>query len=269
MTKNGRIGKDKDGRDTVTILDVAKSKGKATGIVTSDKLSGATPASFSAHAMSRKDTDDIIASQIKSGVDLLCGASSDSYAKKQGSIEQEGYAFCSDFGSRQAVLDAQKAYCLFDMGGNGGTVSLKDASKFAIDFLAKDEDGFVLMIEQAHVDKYSHKNDFGNMVKAMKALNDTIAMILDWIGDRNDTAIIVTADHETGGLSVSKQNNLPNKYDSASGTVYYAWEKKSHSDSDVGAFFFGIDFKVADYSYFNSEFLLKNCDIPKIIKAHI
>lgn len=53
------------------------------------------------------------------------------------------------------------------------------------------------------------------------------------------------------------------------GTVYYAWEKKSHSDSDVGAFFFGIDFKVADYSYFNSEFLLKNCDIPKIIKAHI
>lgn len=269
LTKNGRIGKDKDGRDTVTILDVAKSKGKATGIVTSDKLSGATPASFSAHAMSRKDTDDIIASQIKSGVDLLCGASSDSYAKKQGSIEQEGYAFCSDFGSRQAVLDAQKAYCLFDMGGNSGTVSLKDASKFAIDFLAKDEDGFVLMIEQAHVDKYSHKNDFGNMVKAMKALNDTIAMILDWIGDRNDTAIIVTADHETGGLSVSKQNNLPNKYDSASGTVYYAWEKKSHSDSDVGAFFFGIDFKVADYSYFNSEFLLKNCDIPKIIKAHI
>ena len=125
------------------------------------------------------------------------------------------------------------------------------------------------MIEQAHVDKYSHKNDFDNMVKAMKALNDTIAMILDWIGDRNDTAIIVTADHETGGLSVSKQNNLPNKYDSASGTVYYAWEKKSHSDSDVGAFFFGIDFKVADYSYFNSEFLLKNCDIPKIIKAHI
>lgn len=65
LTKNGRIGKDKDGRDTVTILDVAKSKGKATGIVTSDKLSGATPASFSAHAMSRKDTDDIIASQIK------------------------------------------------------------------------------------------------------------------------------------------------------------------------------------------------------------
>lgn len=111
------------------------------------------------------------------------------------------------------------------MGGNGGTVSLKDASKFAIDFLAKDEDGFVLMIEQAHVDKYSHKNDFGNMVKAMKALNDTIAMILDWIGDRNDTAIIVTADHETGGLSVSKQNNLPNRYDCASGTVYYAWER--------------------------------------------
>ena len=74
LTKNGYVGKNPNGEDLETVLDLAKSLNKSTAVITTDKLYGATPASFSAHSLSRDYTTEIVESQIRtSNVDILCG----------------------------------------------------------------------------------------------------------------------------------------------------------------------------------------------------
>ena len=173
LTVNSRIGKDKDGNDLTTILDKAKSLNKSTGVVTTDSLTGATPAAFSAHAMTRDLSNEIVYSQLESGVDLLCGSTDLACASKKSSIKSAGYTYCDNFKNIDSVMSADKTYWQFNLGGTSATVELCDVSIKALNYLDQDEDGFVLMIEQAHIDKYSHSNDFNGAVKSVKSLNDT------------------------------------------------------------------------------------------------
>ena len=76
LTKNGYVGKDPEGKDVKTILDYAAEAGRSTGILTTDKLTGATPGSFSGHCIDRDETDAVLTTQLYSQIDLLAAAQS-------------------------------------------------------------------------------------------------------------------------------------------------------------------------------------------------
>ncbi|MDD1631298.1 MAG: alkaline phosphatase [Methylococcaceae bacterium] len=88
--------------------------------------------------------------------------------------------------------------------------TLKDMSAQALKILARNERGFFLMIEAGQIDWASHRNDTGLLLHEMLRFNDTLNTVLDWAANRQDTLIIVTADHETGGFGFSySAENIP------------------------------------------------------------
>jgi alkaline phosphatase len=267
LTVNGYIGKDHTGADVTTILDYAKGLGKATGVLTTDTLTGATPSAFSAHNISRNNAAEIAASQLDSGVDLLGGHTANETANKA-AAEAHGYAYCDDFSKIDGVMTSEKTYWQLDLGGTGAEVSLADATKKALAFLERDEDGFALMIEQAHVDKYAHSNDIRGAAESVDSLNDTVEAILAWLGDRTDTMIVITSDHETGGLSVSYEKRYSKSVNSfvtdASGNrvrVYYHFASTGHTNAKVGVFVYGVEVDFKKLSYYGVENTIKNIDI--------
>ena len=277
LTKNYYVGKDHQGNDLQTILDLAKAKGKRTGIVTTDVLYGATPAAFSAHSLDREKTDEIIASQITSGVDFLCGHRNEKCSDQKTTIEANGYTYCRSLSKIDEAMNAEKIYSLLDLGGDydkamNATVALKDAALHALTFLDRDEDGFALMIEQAHIDKASHQKHIQATTWAVNSLNDTVEAIMEWLGDRTDTAIVITADHETGGLSVSKEayytNSIQALVANAEGVnplMYYHYSTTAHTSTKVGVFVYGIQADFAKYSYYSSAKTIKNINVYDLL----
>ncbi|HEY8034252.1 MAG TPA: alkaline phosphatase [Methylobacter sp.] len=94
--------------------------------------------------------------------------------------------------------------------------TLKEMSEQALEILDRNEQGFFLMIESGQIDWAAHRNDTGLLLHEMLRFNDTLNAVLDWAENRQDTLIIVTADHETGGFGFSysgvdipKPHNLP------------------------------------------------------------
>ncbi|MBQ8344979.1 MAG: alkaline phosphatase, partial [Clostridia bacterium] len=271
LTVNGYIGRDRFYNDQPTLLDFAADLDKSTGILTTDTLYGATPGSFSAHSNSRYNTSEIVASQIRSGVDFLAGYYDKNCTSQRADIEDHGYTYVETLKAAKAAIDAEKMYCQLLLEGNNtssSAVKLADAAKVALDFLDDDEDGFVLMIEQAHIDKCSHSNDFAGMVKNMKSLDETVDAVMEWIGDRTDTIVVITADHETGGLCTSaKQGVLEKTYTGPNGDkVYYSFHTTGHTDADVGVFLYGTSFDFSTLPFFKSSHIVKNSDIPEMIK---
>ena len=267
LTTNGYVGKNWRGNDVYTILDVAKSVGKKTGVLTTDYLYGATPASFSAHSDSRDNTAVIVDSQLTSGVDLLCGSTASACTEKREQIESNGYTYCDDYSQIEASKNGDKAYWQFGLYGASAAVELCDVTEHALDYLDNDK-GFVMMIEQANIDKYSHSNDTEGMVKCVKSLNDTVEAVKAWIGDRKDTAIIITADHETGALNVASTGQTYSYIETLNGQfMYYYWGSGDHTNDKVGVYVYGINPDFSQYSYYKSNHLIKNINVFDIMNA--
>ena len=258
LTKNGYVGKDSTGADLETILDRASELNKSTGIVTTDTLYGATPAAFSAHVSDRNDYTGIITSQLSSGVTLLCGDRDQTYCvSRKSEIEAAGYAWSDTLSGTDSIMSEAKNYWQFDLPD----AYLPDATEKALNYLAQDEDGFVLMIEQAHIDKYSHNNQIESMIRAMQSINNTVDKVIEWIGDRTDTAVIVTADHETGGFFVSKDAVFVSKYGPKNKEFYYTWTSSDHTNSKVGLFVYGVTVDFSKFTYYSSNQVVKNTDV--------
>jgi len=268
LTVNGYVGLDHNQANLKTILDYAEQVGKSTGILTSDYLYGATPAGFSAHALSREDADTITLSQGDSGVDFLCGKRDDAhYLPHRAALEAKGYCFAT---SAEEVASAMpdKLYLTADIeNGVEGCHSLSEMADLALGFLSQNEEGFVLVIEQALIDKKAHNKDIGGVVDAMESLFDTVDTVMAWIGDRTDTAVMVTADHETGGLTVSGDPGaLANRYESATGDFSYLFSTGSHTDSHVELFLYGYEANFRKYETYATGHLIKNTDIFLLMK---
>ena len=93
--------------------------------------------------------------------------------------------------------------------------------------------------------------------------------IIEWLGDSEDTLVLVTADHETGGLSVEKEQ-LTNRFTPFAAkdqsTFYYKWSKTDHTDSYVGLFIYNKDFNFSKYLLENDKSAIKNATTYQIMK---
>lgn len=263
LTGGGIIGQDTAGTELKTILDYAAEAGKSTGIVTTDGLAGATPGGFSAHTPDRDQYNDIMIDQFRSGVRLLCGQqSSSALTLASGNKYNFTYTVSRSIEEVEANMNAEMGYWQLPLEED-----LTMAIEPALHYLDKDGNGFVMMIEQAHIDKYCDDGDFEGMLRCVNDLNETVDIILNWLGDRTDTAIIVTADHETGALKASLEETYFDSYTAENGNVVnYFFGTKMHTTTPVGVFVYGFTPDFSKYYMEGSTSTIKNTGIFNIMK---
>ncbi len=255
-TNNDYVGVNPAKETLKNIMELSKEYGRKTAVVTTDNLSGATPAGFSAHTDRRTHKYGIMDSQSKGGVDLLIGQYELTYNTNKNLFTNKGFAYVESFedlntldknGKIVANLrDIDTTYA-DDVTDN---VPLKELVAYALDYLTTDnERSFTLMVEGAYIDKHSHDNDIEPMMAALMELNEAAEYILEWASGRDDTVIIFTADHETGGLQVAES------VDALTKSLYTS---KKHTAANVPLYLFGIETALTTFD---------NTDIFKMAKS--
>ena len=204
-TDNGRIGRDPELNDLLSLTELANSLGMATAVMSTEGSTGATPAAFSAHADNRDDVEEILASQ--------------QIIKEAGTI-----LFCN--------MDS--AY------------QVRSHIEDVLSQLEASEKGFFLMYEEAHIDKESHNMNVDGACERMVRFNQAIATFMEYAFYHPDTFVVITADHETGGLTFDSDG-------------WPEFTKDSHTDSRVPIFAYGEGAEVFD------KFKKNNVIIPREI----
>lgn len=218
---NGEVGYH-NFQDVKNIMEYAQEHNMKTGVITSDTLHGATPAGFSAHTNSRHNASEIVDDQIKSGVDLLVGAYANDYDDWL-YMAQNGYQHQSNkINAVKNLQSDEKCFAMFtDLKPSKNYVDFPELIKDSLNFL-DNENGFCCMIENANIDKYSHNNDFENTMQEVLYFAQMIEAVYEFVAGRDDTVVLITADHETGGLQVGQTKDELNSSLFTSGGVHTA-----------------------------------------------
>lgn len=194
-----------------SVTEVAIEQGKATGVVTTDYTSGATPSAFSAHTFSRDNDVDITEQQLASDIDLVWGGYNGLATADV--VTAAGRTYIGSATDLANFDGETKSFGQFNFDdlkyvqNNFDTPTLDVMTEKAIDILSKDEDGFFLMVEGACIDKHSHSNDYENMVLSAYEFDKAVGEALQFAEEDGETLVIITADHETGGLKYDAEKN--------------------------------------------------------------
>lgn len=262
-TSNGMVGVDKSGEAVKSILEYAKDAGKATGLVTTSRLTDATPAAFASHVDKRSDEQAVAAQMIKTAPDVMMGGGASNFEAKTREDKKDlvaeaknaGYTVVTDKDGMAAVKEG-KILGLFASGlmpyaidENKKAPRLKDMAAKALSILSEDKDGFFLMIEGGRIDHACHANDMPTCAKEMLDFDQAVKTALDFAKKDKQTLVIVTADHETGGLSIGATAKgytfIAGMLNKQKGSLYESIIKDVNWESmDMAAFMkehFGID----------------------------
>ncbi len=191
-TLTGYVGLDAKGRELTTLTDFFKKSGMKVGLVSSQAVNHATPAAFYAHNLSRYNYYEIGLDFINSKIDLFAGAGFLIPDGEEGNL----YALAGE-----RLITSGQEYLPFEIDRKDEP-SLADYLSLAIDEL-ENENGFFIMCEGGRIDSALHRSDAASAMQEMKAFSSAIERALDFYGKHpNETLIVVTADHETGGLTL-------------------------------------------------------------------
>jgi alkaline phosphatase len=215
------IGIGPDGKILKTILEMAKEKGRATGLVTTSRITDATPAAFAAHVEHRSDEMRIADQLVKSDVNILFGGGKDFFVSEQEKGKRkDGRNLLSEAKqNRYAVVETakemkeaqgEKILGLFNQGNMTFEIDRKDSTEpsiaemttKALEVIGKKEQGFFLMVEGGRIDHAAHHYDIGSVISDTLAFDEAVKIAYDFQKTNPDTLLIITADHETGGLVV-------------------------------------------------------------------
>ena len=238
-----RIGIDADGNELKTFLDYAKENGLSTGLLTTDNLFGATPSGFSGHTTNRYlDEKIIINQQIVSNIDIMMGYGEAYYFEYAKKLQNNGWEYVND---RESVFAAKtdKIFAAFSTASKkkDQMPTLAEMTKKSIEVLSKNDNGFVLVVEEAYIDKEIGNGDIDAMMDRVVSLDKALRVALNFMRSNDETLVIVLADHETGGLVIKD------------GTPDVSWitePDKYHTNVKVPVYAFGTRSKIFD-----------NCDI--------
>ena len=273
-TNNGYVGLDPVTAEPLeTIIDIAASLGKRTGVITTDELTGATPMGFSGHSTSRDYSNELIQSAVSSNVNLFIGNNSSDFSGEI-NFMNAGYTKINQ-PANISDSTAEKIYGVYNilsteesMFASKGFYSFDWIVAEALEYLSQDEDGFFLMAEGGLIDKKSHSNEFQMMLMELMSFDNMVKAVVNWAENRDDTVVIVTADHETGGLQLAEGITKKNMFygTSFANGGYYQWSSGGHTSDDVYCFINGANIDFSQYS-FGSQDRIKNTDIFYIMKS--
>ncbi|MHA2294695.1 MAG: alkaline phosphatase [Candidatus Hodarchaeales archaeon] len=284
-TNNGMIALSPASERLETILELAKNKlKKSTGIISTARLTHATPASFISHEVSR-DNEYEIARQIveEQNVDVLLGGGRARFSLHSTTLKEKGYTTVEN---KTALEDVQSGKVIGLFSSEHMTSernrdreedpSLAEMTSKAIEILSQDPNGFFLMVEGAQIDWAGHDNDgIDNALETIE-FDKAVAVARNYAELDGNTLLIVTADHETGGLSVISEDMddpLPSSSNSdeineelrvnRTEDVYFLWSTTSHTGQNVP--FYGYGDTLADYE---NATIIDNTDVFNIMKNY-
>lgn len=215
-TYNGAIGVDPNMVPCKTILELAEEKGLSTGLISTSSITHATPASFAAHVEQRSMQEEIAADFLDSGVEVFLGGGVQWFSEDQrsdsldllGQFEEAGYQILMNEQDLQNS-DSDRLLGLFAEDGmerNEGEPSTAVMAQKALEILSKDEDGFFLMLEGSQIDWAGHGNDSEYLLREVEDFDNAVKAILDFAREDGETLVVLTADHETGGMTLQRQH---------------------------------------------------------------
>ncbi|CAM4114502.1 alkaline phosphatase [Zobellia roscoffensis] len=225
------------------------------GIITTDHVTGATPASFFAHQKDRSDTELIANDLLKSKLSLFVGGGSNDFDFDWKKTDFTLVNNINEIGSSKV----DKLGHFLSMEGVPGVLegrdnALAEATTNGIEFLNSKKTPFFLMVEAAQIDSNGHRNNVGGIVTEGIDFDRAITEAIKFADTSGNTLVIVTADHETGGFSIP-QGNLKESTIEGTFTTY------DHTATMVPIFAYGPRSQYFQGTYENSDVF------EKIIKA--
>lgn len=225
-TNNQSISMSADGQTVYkTVLEKAQEKGKATGLVSTTRITHATPAVFASHIDHRDKEAEIAAQMSAANVDVILGGGSSFFIPQteKGSkrkddrnliqeLKDKGYSYASD---RAGLMAAEGANKLLGLFGSSHVVweldrdpekvpSLVEMTDSALQMLSKDPDGFFLMVEGGRIDHASHAWDGSGVIAETIAFDNAVEAAINFANNKGNTLVIVTADHDNAGLRLAR-----------------------------------------------------------------
>lgn len=218
----GRLSMSPSGEEMATILEAARKHGKSTGLVATSQLTHASPAAFGSHVESREQAADIADQYFdrqwneEPFIDVLLGGGLKNMQRSDRDLvsefRQAGYEVALDRSELHGMQDG-RLLGLFAPEGlprawdrGDETPSLAEMTGVALRALDKNPQGFFLLVEGSEVDWASHDNSIAGVISEMGDFIAAIRVVLDFARQSGDTLVVVTADHETGGLSLGRDD---------------------------------------------------------------
>ena len=241
-TFNYAIGVDLAKNPAPNIPEIVAKKGIVSGVVSTDALDGATPAAFFAHQPNRGMANEIWADLPESELVFFAAGDKERFESRPDSTQKavkEVFTVVDNLNDPAYAKAARLGYLPTKVEAgyivDGRTDFLPKSARYAMDFLkdhSNRKKGFFLMVEGARIDKACHANQFESMVKEMLDFDKAIAEAIKFADEDGNTLVIISADHETGGLAVAEGNPTRGE---ASGNYVYTW----HSAIPVPLFAYG------------------------------
>lgn len=256
------VGTDPQGNPLTTLCDLAKAKGKSAGIAVTCRLWDATPCDFSCHNLDRDKEQELIGDYPTSGLDYAFGGGAKYFTNRADGrdifkeLEANGYHVSRTWDDLAAWKSGKVFAVPYDVDtplpDERGDL-LARASLKGIELLNQNRNGFFMMVEGSQLDDYGHFNQLDLLMKETLDFDQTIGKMMKWAAQDGETLVVVTADHETGGLTLVDGNK-------DEGKVTCCFSTKSHSGVMVPVYAFGPG---------SEQFsgIMENTDIFKKIKA--
>lgn len=256
------VGVDPEGKPLTSLVDVAKELGKDAGMAVTCRLWDATPCDFCCHNIDRDKEEELVGDYPTSGVDFVFGGGAQKFTNRKDGrdifkeLQKKGYHvsrtlddfFAYDKNSRIFAVPYDKDTPLPDERGD----LLARASMKGISLMNQNKNGFFMMIEGSQLDDYGHFNQLDLLMKETLDFDKTIGEVMKWAAKDGETLVVVTADHETGGLTLVNGNK-------DEGRVECCFSTKDHSGAMVPVYAFGPGAE-------NFTGIFENTDVFKKIK---
>lgn len=255
-TYNGAIGVDKDTVSHKNILEIYDESGKSTGVISTSSITHATPASFIAHNKSRHDYEGIAEDFLTSPVDVFVGGGIAHFNQREDGriltdeLKEKGFGVYFSVDSAKNAAENQLAVLTADkhnppeMEGRGQM--LIDATRLAIEKLSANDEGFFLMVEGSQIDWGGHDNNLDYVISEMLDFDRAIGVAMDFAKSNDETLVVITSDHETGGLALTGGNI-------ETGEVEGAFPTDGHTSVMVPVFAYGPGAEMFSGIYENTD----------------
>ncbi len=189
-TDNGMLGQSPDGTPHSSLAKFCRDRGMATGLVVTKAITDATPAAFYAHTPSRRNIGEIASALVSAGFDVVLGGGAAAFTPEQLRQMRAGGADVELF----APGDCPPA-------GQRGDLLCRNVQR-ALEHLQTAPGGFFLMIEGSCIDLAAHERKLDETMREVLDFDRAVGVVLRWMAAHPDTLLVVTADHQTGGLAI-------------------------------------------------------------------
>ena len=263
-TNNTMLGQLPNGTNPESLMELAADNGKATGLVVTTYLQHATPGAFYAHVPSRHEYATISEQLLASDIDIAIGGGMaffkeryNNHKKATKAITESGFTLVE---SLDADMSGERILALLaDKEIENRTGYLAKATAMAIEHLDNNDNGFVLMVEGSLIDGMGHGNDAKGQQGEMRDFMEAIEVAVAYAREHTDTLVVVTADHETGGLAIISGNADFNLSEQG---VEYKWATGGHSGVMVPIYLYGTGAELING-------VMENADLGKRLKELI